>query len=210
MPLPPRFRLSDAEKDALLAQQQDMIERLVARITELEALVGKPRNVCQFAYPAVERRHWARQKEAQAIWWAAPCSEGKARPLTETPDKTERRIADACGYCGTDVSSASQRCRHRYDHIDLLPIRPVVARVELFGGRCGGCGRRYRAEAPAGMQPGTLFGPGIRSLLVSSSDLLFDAMLAAFRQKLHLAACSDLPNHLFSVRSATILSRHLS
>jgi transposase len=43
MPLPPPFRLSDADKDALLAQQQDMIERLVARITELEALVGKPR-----------------------------------------------------------------------------------------------------------------------------------------------------------------------
>lgn len=38
MPVPPRFGLSDADKDALLAQQQDMIERLVARITELEAL----------------------------------------------------------------------------------------------------------------------------------------------------------------------------
>jgi transposase len=74
-------------------------------------------------------------------------------------------VADACGHCGTDVSSASQRCRHRYDHIHLPPIRPVVTRVELFGGRCGGCGRRYRAEAPAGMQPGTPFGPGIRSLL---------------------------------------------
>ncbi len=43
MPLPPRFGLSDAEKDALLAQQQDLIERLAARVTELEALVGKPR-----------------------------------------------------------------------------------------------------------------------------------------------------------------------
>lgn len=28
-----------------------------------------------------------------------------------------------------------------------------------------GCGRRYRAEAPVGMQPGTPVGPGIRSLL---------------------------------------------
>ena len=43
MPLLPRFRLSDAEKDALPAQQQDMIERLAARVTELEALVGRPR-----------------------------------------------------------------------------------------------------------------------------------------------------------------------
>ncbi|MEG3162871.1 hypothetical protein U1763_20410 [Sphingomonas sp. LB2R24] len=38
MPSSPRFDLSDADKDALLAQQQDMIERLIARITELETL----------------------------------------------------------------------------------------------------------------------------------------------------------------------------
>ena len=43
MPFVPRFRLSEAEKDSLLAQQQDMIERLVARVSELETLVGKPR-----------------------------------------------------------------------------------------------------------------------------------------------------------------------
>jgi len=41
----------------------------------------------------------------------------------------------------------------------------VVTRVELFGGRCGGCGRRYRAAPPAALPPGTPFGPGIRSLL---------------------------------------------
>ena len=43
MTQPPRYNLSDADKDALLAQQAEMIERLVARIGELEALVGKPR-----------------------------------------------------------------------------------------------------------------------------------------------------------------------
>jgi transposase len=58
-----------------------------------------------------------------------------------------------------------QRCRQRYDHIDLPEVRPVVTRVELFGGRCGQCGRRYRAEPPAAMPPGTPFGPGIRALL---------------------------------------------
>lgn len=60
---------------------------------------------------------------------------------------------------------SAQRCPQRYDHIDLPPIRPVVTRVELLGGRCGGCARRYRAAASAGMGPGTPFGPGIRSLL---------------------------------------------
>ena len=41
----------------------------------------------------------------------------------------------------------------------------MVTRVELFGDRCRQCGRRYRAEPPAAMLPGTPFGPGIRSLL---------------------------------------------
>jgi len=43
MSIGPGIGLSEAEKDVLLAQQQAMIERLVARISELEALVGKPR-----------------------------------------------------------------------------------------------------------------------------------------------------------------------
>ena len=43
MTLPPRFGLSDAEKDALLLEQAAMIQRLAARIAELEAILGKPR-----------------------------------------------------------------------------------------------------------------------------------------------------------------------
>ena len=60
----------------------------------------------------------------------------------------------------------SQSCRHRYDHIDIPPIAPVVTRIELFGGRCACCGRRFRAQAPAGMAPGSPFGAGVRSLLL--------------------------------------------
>ncbi|KAA1052425.1 hypothetical protein FH063_004756, partial [Azospirillum argentinense] len=43
MTVPPRYRLSEAEKDALLAEQAALIERLAARIAELEALVGRPK-----------------------------------------------------------------------------------------------------------------------------------------------------------------------
>src|SRR5690349_21239345 len=90
---------------------------------------------------------------------------GVARPLAPEPDRTERRLAEECPHCQATLSSATQRCRHRYDHIDLPEVRPVVTRVELFGGRCGQCGRRYRADPPAAMPPGTPFGPGIRALL---------------------------------------------
>jgi transposase len=40
---PPLHVLTEAEKNALLLAQYEMIERMAARISELEALVGKPR-----------------------------------------------------------------------------------------------------------------------------------------------------------------------
>ena len=166
---PPRYRLTDAEKDALLDEQGALIERLAARIAELEAALGKPRKTSSNSHtpPSQDgpgRRN--RKRDTARRCKPRPSRPGVSRPLTEAPDKTERRMAATCPHCGLDVSGARQSCRHRYDHIDLPTIRPAVTRIEVFGGRCGGCGRRYRAEAPAGMTPGTPFGPGIRSVLL--------------------------------------------
>lgn len=167
MPPPPLHVLTEAEKNALLLAQHEMIERMAARISELEALVGKPRKTSKNSHVPPSKDDFGKRggRGPKAKAGKRPAREGKHRPLAETPDQTERVMAAACGQCGTDVSSQVQRCRHRYDHIDLPPIRPIVTRIELFGGRCRGCGCRYRAEAPAGMEPGTPFGPGIRSLL---------------------------------------------
>jgi len=167
MKLPLRYRLSDTEKDALLTEQAALIERMAARIAELEAAVGKPRKTSSNSHIPPSKDGPGRvNKKPPRPRKQRPSRPGASRPLTEIPDKTERHQADCCPHCGTSVAEARQQCRHRYDHIDLPPIRPVVTRVELFGGRCGGCGRRYRAAPPAGMVPGTPFGPGIRSLLL--------------------------------------------
>ena len=163
---PPRSGLTEADKDALIVEMHAMIERMGARIAELESLVGKPRKTSKNSGVPPSQDRFGRPKKPKRPAKKRPPRPGKSRPLAANPDKTERRMADACGHCGTDVSGAAQRLRHAYDHIDLPPIRPVVTRVELFGGRCACCRRRYRAEAPAGMAPGTPFGPGIRSLLM--------------------------------------------
>ena len=166
MTVPPRYRLSDAEKDALLLEQAALIERLAARVAELEALLGKPKKTSANSHippsqdgPGREARKAKRRRKSR------PSRPGVARPLAPDPDRTERRLAESCPHCQVALSSAAQRCRHRYDHIDLPEVRPVVTRIELFGGCCGQCGRRYRAEPPAARPPGTPFGPGIRSLL---------------------------------------------
>ena len=128
---PFRYRLSEAEKDALLIEQSVLIERLTARISELEAAINKPQpkktSLNSHTPPSQDgpgrqdrKRSPIRPKRPR------PSRPGVSRPLSAAPDKTERCIAGACPHCGTDVSDAVQRRRHRYDHIDLPVIRPVV------------------------------------------------------------------------------------
>jgi len=166
MTVPPRYRLSEAEKDALLLEQAALIERLAARVAELEALIGKPKKTSANSHiPPSQDGPGGKARKAKRGRKPRPSRPGVARPLAPDPDRTERCLADSCPHCQTALSPEAQRCRHRYDHIDLPEVRPVVTRVELFGGRCRQCGRRYRAEPPAALPPGTPFGPGIRSLL---------------------------------------------
>ncbi|MBF9153173.1 IS66 family transposase [Novosphingobium jiangmenense] len=164
---PPLHVLSEAEKNELLLAQHEMIERMAARITELEGLVGKPRKTSSNSHIPPSKDDFGKKggKGRKPKAGKRPPREGKHRPLAEAPDKTERVMASECGHCGTDVTGQVQQCRQRYDHVDLPPIRPVVTRVELWGGRCRCCGRRYKAQAPMGMAPGSPFGPGIRALM---------------------------------------------
>ena len=145
MVLPPRIRLSEAEKDALLLEQAALIERLAARIAALEAAIGKPQKTSSNSHLPPSKDGPGRGDRPKRPRRKRPSRPGKSRPLTETPDdKTERRMASECGHCGMGVSGALQRRHQRYDHIELPIIRPVVTRVELFGGRWVGAGTDTR------------------------------------------------------------------
>ncbi len=69
----PRYRLSDAEKDALLVEQAALIERMAARIAELEGLVGKP-------------------KKTSANSHIPPSQDGHDRRVPPTNNGSEREI----------------------------------------------------------------------------------------------------------------------
>jgi transposase len=166
---PFRYRLSDREKDALLTEQAALIERLTTRVAELEALLAKPKKTSQNSHtpPSQDRKPGGAGDEKNGKRRKPrPSRPGSARPLGDAPDETIKRLATACPHCAADVSGQTQTCRHRYDHIDIPPIAPLVTRIELFGGRCTRCGRRFRAEAPDDMAPGSPFGASIRALLL--------------------------------------------
>ena len=161
----PSLLLTEADKDTIILEQAALIEQLAGRIKELEALVGKPRKTSKNSSTPPSRDGPQRPNAAKRAPKKRPPRIGSGRRLAQTPDRTERVTASVCGHCGADVADRLQRVRARYDHIDLPPIRPVVTRVELMGGRCG-CGHRFRADAPTGRPPGSPFGPGIRTLLM--------------------------------------------
>ena len=209
MARPPRINLSDADKDRLLIEQASMIERLAARIAELEAALGQPRKTSSNSHLPPSKDGFGRGNQPSRPAKQRPSRPGKSRPLSPTPDKTERCMARQCRHCGKDLSSALQRCRERYDHIDLPIIRTVVTRIEIFGGRCGECGRRYRAEAPAAMQPGTPFGPGIRSLLMylhHSHHVGFERMSRMMGELFGLTISEGAIAHAFSRTGAPMAS----
>lgn len=169
MPPPFRYRLSDREKDALLTEQAALIERLAARVAELEALLAKPKKTSQNSHtpPSQDRTPGGGADEKNGKRRRPrPSRPGSARPLSEAPAETIKRLATGCPHCAADVSGQTQTCRHRYDHIEIPPIRPHVTRIELYGGRCGACGKRFCAAPPEGMAPGTPFGAGVRALLL--------------------------------------------
>jgi transposase len=49
--------------------------------------------------------------------------------------------------------------------VDLPPVRPVVVEAWRYAAVCPGCGERTVAEAPPGLEPERVFGPGVEALL---------------------------------------------
>jgi transposase len=91
---------------------------------------------------------------------------GTHRPLHPAPDERRDARAEACSACGANVGAAEQVPCEAYDRIEIPEIKPHVTRVTLHGGLCPCCGKRFKARAPAGLEPGSPFGPNLRALAI--------------------------------------------
>jgi transposase len=91
---------------------------------------------------------------------------GAHRPLHPNPTSKRDVLAEHCPHCGTDVSGVAQTPVHAYDRIEVPEIKPNVTRVTLHGGLCPCCAERFTAAPPAGLEPGSPFGPNLRALAI--------------------------------------------
>src|SRR5712692_9356953 len=158
-------KLSKEELIALVLAQTAQIEELTRRIAELEArLGGPPKTPDNSSLPPSQGR-----KPNRAERRAAKKRKGRPgvfRALAPNPDRIVASVAERCPHCDHALTPAVQSGFHAYDHIELPPIRPVITRIHRHRGVCPGCRRGFSAPPPAGMPPGSPFGPGLVALIL--------------------------------------------
>jgi transposase len=158
-------KLSKEELIALVLAQAAQIEELTRRIAELEAkLGGPPKTPDNSSIPPSQGR-----KPSRAERRAAKKRKGRPgvfRALASNPDRIIECVAERCPHCAHALTPADQSGFHAYDHIELPPIRPVITRIHRHRGVCPSCRRGFSAPPPAGMPPGSPFGPNLVALIV--------------------------------------------
>jgi transposase len=163
--------LSPSEKDALitalLAQvqaQAEQIALLTARVAELEARLNLPPKT-----PSNSSTPPSQGRKANGEGKSKPKGKAHAgahRPLHPNPTRRCDRLADQCPHCHGDVTGVAQVAVQSYDRIEIPEITPEVTRVTLHGGVCPCCARRFKAPPPAGLEPGSPFGPNLRAFVL--------------------------------------------
>ena len=184
--------LSRSKKDALIAQLLGrvdaltrQVEGLTARVQELEIenAALRTENAALRAENAALREKLTlppktpdnsslppsrgqKANEEPSRKPKATAHAGAHRPLHPNPTRTRDVLAEACPHCRADVSGVAQTAVHVYDRIEIPQIKPDVTQVRLHGGTCPCCAKRFTAAAPAGLEPGSPFGPNLRAFAI--------------------------------------------
>src|SRR4029453_15581842 len=157
-------RLSESEKDALIAALWAEVQHLKARLSVLEAKPHEPRKDAHNSSIPPSHTPKANLPAAPRTGTRRAASVSRAgggRPLHPDPDQVIIAQAKTCPHCGGAVEAHAQHPHGVYDKIELPPIQPIVTRVEQHAGRCPHCGQSYVAPVPVGMEPGTPFSVSI-------------------------------------------------
>jgi transposase len=156
--------LTHAQKDALIGALMAQVAALTARIAELEARLGLPPKTPDNS--SVPPSKGQKSSEPSKAKDKGKPHAGAHRPLHPNPTSKRTVLACRCRGCGADVSGIIQSPSETYDRVEIPEIRPDVTQVTLCGGVCPGCARRFKAEAPEGLEPGSPFGPNLRAFVI--------------------------------------------
>ena len=150
-------------KDAVIATLLARISALETMVADLEAKLNHPRK-----RPGNSSVPPSQGNKPSGSGGSKPKGKphrGAHRALHPEPTRKLTVPATTCG-CGADVSGLTQSAQHTYDCVEIPPIKPDVTQVTLQGGLCPCCGKRFKAAAPEGLEPGSPFGPNLCALVI--------------------------------------------
>ena len=179
MTLGPDFAtLSSSEKDALITALLARVDALVEEVRALRAenaalkdenaalrakLNLPPKTPDNSSKPPSQAQKPNAESKAKG---KTKAHAGAHRPLHPNPTRRRDVLAEQCSHCRTDVSGVPQTAVQAYDRIEIPEIKPDVTRVTLHGGICPCCAKRFKAPPPAGLEPGSPFGPNLRAFVL--------------------------------------------
>ncbi|MEG5067618.1 transposase, partial [Microcoleus sp. B3-A4] len=168
--LPDLKQLSNEAKEALIVELWQEIQKLTAALASTgEAKQNKvPTKTSKNSStpPSKGFKPNIKQSKIEGVKRAGSLGRaGGGRELHRDPDQTIIAQLKNCPQCGEKVTTAAQKLQSVYEKIELPPIRPIITRIERYGGQCACCHTEYVAPVPLGMEPGSPFGSSIQSLV---------------------------------------------
>jgi len=156
--------LSPSEKDTLIGVLMARLDALEAENALLrEKLNLPPKTPDNSSKPPSQGQKANGESKAKP---KGKAHAGAHRPLHPNPTRRRDVLAEHCPHCRADVAGVVQAEVQAYDRIEIPEITPDVTRVTLFGGTCPCCAKRFKATPPAGMEPGSPFGPNLRAFVL--------------------------------------------
>jgi transposase len=152
----------------LVAAQAVEIERLKARVAELEARLGmnsrnssKPPSSDALDKPAPKslRRRTGRKPGGQ------PGRDGRTLRQVSDPDQVVRHEPACCRRCRRSLRRAAEAGVERRQVFDIPPVSVRVTEHQLVARRCS-CGAVTRPPAPDGAAAPVQYGPRMAALIV--------------------------------------------
>jgi transposase len=162
---PPNFiLLSVQEKDALIVQLLARLEALERENAALREKLNLPPKTPDNSSTPPAAGHKSNGETTHRP--KGKPHAGAHRPLHPNPSRFRAVPAIQCQHCRADVSGVVQTPVHSYDRIEIPEIKPDVTRVTLLGGLCPCCAKPFKAAPPAGLEPGSPFGPNLRAFAI--------------------------------------------
>jgi transposase len=135
------------ELESVVVQQRRVIAEQADRIVELERRLGRDSSTS--SRPPSSDAPWDKQpaKKRSSRSWSGrkpgkqPGSASASRSLVDDPDETFEVAPDHCARCHESLHDAAETARVRRQVADVQPPPPPkVTEYQLVSRRCGGCG----------------------------------------------------------------------